>query len=322
MISLNENALPKVKHLIAHAEALGCQYLSLPSGAHVIDMGVHAKGGFEAGRLFAEISMADLGACQITNYTLPGDVSVMAVEVTTSEPLLACLCSQIGGYPLGSGDFAAIGSGPGRAKAALAIDHSFEYTTYRDTAETVIFGVQANHLPDDRMTAQVVADCRVAPDHVYFLAHKTSSVVAAVQVSARILEQTINKMMKKGYDLNTLEHARGLCIVAPVDEDPEAAMGKINDCLLYGGRSEFWVHGDDETIKAVLPKLVTESSRDYGRLFRDLFVEANRDFYQMDLDIHSPAAVQIVNMKTGRMFKAGRIREDLILKSLFAIDVP
>jgi methenyltetrahydromethanopterin cyclohydrolase len=320
MISLNQHALPKVRYLIDQAEALGCRYLRLPSGAHVIDMGVEARGSFEAGRLFAEISMADLGACRLTDRTLPGDVSVLAVEVATSEPILACVCSQIGGYPLGSGDFAAIGSGPGRARAALEIDHSFVFTSYRDPAEVVIFGVQANHLPDERMAAQVVADCRTRPEDVYFLAHKTSSIVAAIQVSARILEQTINKMMKKGFDLNTLAHARGLCVVAPVDDDPEAAMGKINDCLLYGGRSEFWVNWEDERIAAILPSLVTESSPDYGRLFRDLFVAAGRDFYKMDLDIHSPAAVQIVNMSTGRLFRAGRMRDDLILKSLFGID--
>jgi methenyltetrahydromethanopterin cyclohydrolase len=114
-----------------------------------------------------------------------------------------------------------------------------------------------------------------------------------------------------------LEHARGFCVVAPVDLDPEMAMGKINDSLLYGGQSEFWVRWDDDKIEEILPKLVTESSKDYGRLFKDLFIEAGRDFYKMDLDIHSPALVQIVNMNSGNMFKAGRIREDLIKKSFF-----
>jgi methenyltetrahydromethanopterin cyclohydrolase len=141
--------------------------------------------------------------------------------------------------------------------------------------------------------------------------------VASIQVSARILEQTINKMIKKGFDLNSLEYARGFCLVAPLDLDPEAAMGKINDSLLYGGRSEFWVKWDDDKIQEILPKLVTESSKDYGRLFRELFIDAGRDFYKMDLDIHSPASVQIVNMNSGKMFKAGRLREDLIKKSYF-----
>jgi methenyltetrahydromethanopterin cyclohydrolase len=280
-------------------------------------MGVEQKGSFEAGCLFAEITMADLATCRLRSHVLPGDISVVAVEVHTAEPILACLCSQIGGYPLSSGDFAAIGSGPGRAKAALDIDHSFHYTDYRDTSDEVVFGIQANHFPDEGMVSQVVRDCRVVPENVYFLAHKTSSIVASIQVAARILEQTINKMVKKGFDLGTLEYARGFCLVAPVDLNPEVAMGKINDSLLYGGRSEFWVKWEDHKIEEIIPALVTESSKDYGRLFRELFIEAGRDFYKMDLDIHSPASVQIVNMNSGRMFKAGAVREDLIKKSFF-----
>lgn len=317
MISVNKNAMPKVRYLIDHAEQLGCRHFCLENGAHIIDMGVQEKGSFEAGRLFAEITMADLATCQLKNYVLPGEISVMAVEVYTAEPILACLCSQIAGYPLSSGYFAAIGSGPGRAKAALEIDHSFHYTDYRDTSDEVIFGIQANHFPDEGMANQVVRDCRVTPENIYFLAHKTSSIVASIQVSARILEQTINKMIKKGFDLNTLEYARGFCLVAPVDLDPEAAMGKINDSLLYGGQSEFWVKWEDQKIQEILPKLVTESAKDYGRLFKELFIEAGRDFYKMDLDIHSPASVQIVNMNSGKLFKAGRVREDLIKKSFF-----
>jgi len=126
------------------------------------------------------------------------------------------------------------------------------------------------------------------------------------------------------FDLDQLpaSHAYKLLVglVAPVDLNPEAAMGKINDALLYGGLAEFWVKWEDQKIEEILPKLVTEYSKDYGRLFKDLFIEADRDFYKMDLDIHSPASVQIVNMNTGRLFKAGGIREDLIKKSFFNID--
>jgi methenyltetrahydromethanopterin cyclohydrolase len=317
MISINKNVMPKVRYLIEHAEELGCRHFLLKNGAHVIDMGTFEKGTFEAGKLFAEISMANLATCQLSSYTLPSGISVMAVEVFTAAPILACLCSQIGGYPLSSGYFAAIGSGPARAKAALEIDHSFQYTDYRDTSDEVVMGIQANQLPDETMAEQVATDCQVELKNVYFLAHKTSSIVASIQVSARILEQSINKMIKKGFDLNTLEYARGFCMVAPVDLDPDAAMGKINDCLLYGGRSEFWVKWEDDNIKEIIPQLVTESSKDYGRLFKELFIEAGRDFYKMDLDIHSPAAVQIINMNSGNLFKAGRIREDLIEKSFF-----
>lgn len=317
MISLNENAMPMVHDLIARAEALGCRYFKLENGAHVVDMGVEMPGGWEAARLFTEINMAGLGTCRYRDYELSDRYSAPAVEVYCDNPLLGCLASQIAGYPLGSGDFAAIGSGPARAQAALEVDHCFQYTAYRDNHHEVVIGVQANELPDEAMAEKVARECRVKPEDVYLLAHDTTCIVASVQVSARIMEQTINKMIAKGFDLDTIQFSRGLCVVAPVVEDDDDAMGKINDCLLYGGKSEFWVRWDDERIAEIIPKLVTESSRDYGTLFKDLFLAAERDFYKMDLDIHSPAEVTIYNMSTGNVFHAGKIRKDLMIKSLY-----
>ena len=317
MISVNQNAMPMVRHLMENAEALGCRYFRLENGAHVVDMGVDQPGGWEAARLFTEINMACLGTCRYVDVPLNEVYSAPAVEVYCDNPMLGCLASQIAGYPLGSGHFAAIGSGPARAQAALEVDHCFRYTEYRDHHDEVVIGVQANALPNEDMAQRVADDCGVKPENVYMLAHNTTCIVASVQVSARIMEQTINKMIAKGFDLSTIAFSRGLCIVAPVTDDEDEAMGKINDCLLYGGKSEFWVRWEDENIARILPQLVTESSKDYGRLFKDLFLEAERDFYKMDLDIHSPAQVTIYNMSTGNVFTAGKIRNDLMIKSLY-----
>ena len=49
-----------------------------------------------------------------------------------------------------------------------------------------------------------------------------------------------------------------------------------------------------------------------GQLFKDLYLAADRDYYKMDLNIHLPAQVEIFNMTTGNIFKAGGIREDII----------
>lgn len=318
MISLNKNVMPMVYDLIERAEALGCRYIKLSNGANVIDMGVDMPGGWEAARLFTEINMAGLGTCQYCDYTLSETFSVPAVEVYCDNPILGCLASQIAGYPLGSGHFAAIGSGPARAQAALKEDHCFLYTDYRDQHDDVVLGVQANQLPDEAMAERVAKDCRVEPENVYMLAHSTTCIVASVQVSARIMEQTINKMIAKKFDLDTILFSRGLCVVAPVSDDQDDAMGRINDSLLYGGKSEFWVRWEDDKIEAIIPQLVTESSKDYGILFKELFLKAERDFYKMDLDIHSPAEVTIYNVATGNVFHAGSIRNDLMIKSFYA----
>lgn len=319
MISINKHAMKLVRQLLDEAEAIGCKVIKLSNGATVVDMGVEAPGSWQAAKYFTEINMAGLGTCNYFNFDLDEQYSVPAVEIFVDNPELACLVSQIAGWPLGSGDFAAIGSGPARALAAVKEDFCFELTSYRDNHHEAVLGVQAVELPDEAMAEKVAVACKVKPENLYLLAHKSASVVATVQVSARIVEQTINKMIRKGFDLSQLFLARGYCVVAPVGVDELDAMGKINDSLLYGGASEFWVRSTDEEIKKVLPQLVTESAKDYGRLFLDLFIEANKDFYQMDLDIHSPAKVQIYNMNTGNVFVEGEIRKDLLKKSFFKV---
>lgn len=319
MVSINQHVMEQVKELIFDAEALGCGYSRLPNGAHVVDMGIDVPGGWKAARLFTEINMAGLGSCSYRDFELNYSISVPAVEVYVDNPELACLVSQIAGLRLVEGAFSAIGSGPARALAAADDDHCFELSAYRDLSGTAVLGLQMTTLPDEKLAEKAAGVCGVAPENLYLLVHPSASMVASVQVSARIVEQTINKMIRKKFDISQIAFARGYCAVAPVTDDELQAMGVINDSLLYGGKSSFWVRSSDEEIRRVLPQLITESSSDYGRLFIDLFEEAGRDFYKMDLDIHSPAMVQIYNMNTGRIFSAGRIRKDILLKSYFGL---
>jgi len=39
----------------------------------------------------------------------------------------------------------------------------------------------------------------------------------------------------------------------------------------------------------------------------------------MDLSIHSPAEVEIINLNTGNVFSAGAIRHDILKKSFFGL---
>lgn len=322
MISLNKNVEKKVQYIIDNAEALGCSYHTLSNGAHIIDMGVNVKGSFEAARLFTEVNMADLGTVKYRDHVLEDGTSVLAIELMTSEVKQALKFSQIASYPLGKvGNICLIGSGPGRAIAQVEEDYCFEGESCQDDYGVVFLGVQGPVLPDEAMAEKVAADCNVSCDKIYFMAHKTNSIVASVQVAGRILEQTLHKIMMKAQGTKieeSIEFAKGFALVAPVIEDEDEAMGRINDSLLYGGRSQYWLRcEDDEEIKKVLPTLVTEYSKDYGKLFKDLYLAADRDYYKMDLNIHSPAQVEIFNITTGNIFKAGAIREDIIAKSFF-----
>ena len=318
MISINDRVMGPVWELIKNDEALGCRSFRLKNGTQVIDMGINVPGSWTAARLFTEINIGGLGSCGFKDFPLDDEISVPGVEVYVDNWELGCLCSQIAGLKLTDGEYAAIGSGPARALAAAADDHCFELTAYRDTSKNAVLGLQMMQLPDEALADAAAGACGVKSEDLFLLVHPSTSITATVQVSARIVEQTINKMIRKQFDLSSIVTARGFCAVAPVTDDEDLAMGKINDSLLYGGKASFWVRlDDDREIMRVLPQLVTQSAKDYGKLFLDLFIAADRNFYNMDLDIHSPAMVQIYNTKTGNLFTAGTIRRDILKKSYF-----
>lgn len=319
MISINKHVMKMVTELLENAEALGCRYFRLANGAHVIDMGIEVPGGWKAAKMFAEIDMACLGTCDFRDFPLDDRISLSAVEITIDNPELACLASQMAGLQLAEGEFSVIASGPARALARDKGDLHVQQTSYRDNHSQAVLGITAKTLPDEAFAEKAAQVCGVKTDDLYLLMHSYNSIVCTVQVSARIVEQTMNQMMLNKFNLDQIVSARGYCAVAPVAPDDLSSMGWVNDCLLYGGKAVFWVKSTDDEIKTAIPKLVTESAADYGRLFIEMFEEAGRDFYAMDLSIHSPAMVQIININSGNIFIAGNIRKDILKKSIFNI---
>ena len=65
MMSLNELAWKKCDELAAEAERLNVVVSSTSAGTRVIDCGVNAGGGLEAGRRLAGICLADCGHVEI-----------------------------------------------------------------------------------------------------------------------------------------------------------------------------------------------------------------------------------------------------------------
>ena len=89
-LSLNESALALADRLAAEAESVGVAVTTLSNGARLIDCGAKAPGGFEAGRVFAEICMAGLGSVAYAPVVFDGRW-FPGVTVTTDRPAVACL---------------------------------------------------------------------------------------------------------------------------------------------------------------------------------------------------------------------------------------
>ncbi|MEJ2719378.1 MAG: methenyltetrahydromethanopterin cyclohydrolase, partial [Deltaproteobacteria bacterium] len=319
MISLNDRALAIVRQMITDAEALELKATQLGNGATLLDAGVNVSGSLEAGRLFAEAclgGMAKVHFCEISY----GEISFPGVDVAVSQPALACMGAQYAGWAVrvsetdASGSYMAMGSGP--ARALFRGEPLFQELEYRDPTDVAVLALESRSLPSERVAEWIAEKCHVSPARLYLLVAPTASLVGSVQVSARVVETGLHKMLEVGFDISTVLSGFGTCPVAFVGRDDLHAIGRTNDAVLYGGRAWYTVRGDDPQIESVIERLPSSASKDYGISFYELLKQYGGDFYKVDPLLFSPAEVFINNVSSGRAFHAGSVSGDLITRML------
>jgi methenyltetrahydromethanopterin cyclohydrolase len=95
-------------------------------------------------------------------------------------------------------------------------------------------------------------------------------------------------------------------------------IGRTNDAILYGGRVTLWVDCDQEAVEAVLERVPSGASKDYGRPFAEIFKDYEYDFYKVDPHLFSPAVVTIANRRSGIARRCGSINRDVLRQSFYA----
>jgi len=245
--------------------------------------------------------------------------TLTAVRVMIDHPIEACVASQIAGWRLEEArkEHAAILAGPGRALNRDSLDHYFEWIDYRDDYHEAVVAIQISEPVSETMADTIARSCRVEPSDLYILIAPNRSLVCAVQVAARIVEQTLHRLAEEGMDMSCLRYASGYGVIPPLIDDDLISMGRINDSLVYGGISNIIVEADDEQCESIVQRVVSEACPAYGRPFLEIYEDAGRDFYEIPLDLHSPAETHINNIASGRTFSAGRINYDVLEESFF-----
>jgi methenyltetrahydromethanopterin cyclohydrolase len=321
MISVNQRAAAIVQEMIGESESLGLGLFRLKNGATVIDAGVDAPGSFEAGRLFACACLGGLGQVGLTRQTFDAQESdrdsgfwLPAVEVSVRCPHIACMASQYAGWAVKLNRYFAIGSGP--ARALYANEEIYQKLDYKDHAETAVLMLEGRTLPGEEVADFVAQKCGVQPQQLNLVIAPTASLVGSIQVAARSAETGLHKLVELGFDVRRITAASGLCPLAPVAADDLRAIGRTNDAILYGSQVFYTVRAEDGELAELISKIPSESSRDYGVPFYDLFKRYNGDFYQIDRMLFSPAQVEMNNIKSGRTFRAGHLNPSLLLASL------
>jgi methenyltetrahydromethanopterin cyclohydrolase len=287
----------------------------LGSGARVIDAGVQVPGGLAAGRVMAEICMGGLGHVDVVTLSFGGE-SWPGVQVWTDHPAQSCMASQYAGWAINPDGFFAMGSGPLRAKARVEKE-LFEKLTYGEDAARGVLVLEGRTLPDEDVAAWVAKKAGVSSDALTFVVAPTASLAGGVQIVARSIETGLHKMDALGFDVRTVVSAFGTAPLPPVAKNDMRAIGRTNDCVLYGGQARYTIRADDGELASLAERLPSSTSKDYGTPFYDIFKRYDNDFYKIDPMLFSPAEVWLTSATSGRTYHAGQVNPAVLRASLF-----
>lgn len=236
MPGLNDRAWCLVKKACADRARLRIDMIRLECGSLVLDMGLQAKGGLDAGMVMAEIGMAGLGNSRAELGVLFG-LPWNWVVTGTSYPLEGCFLSQAAIWPVEVADYHAMGSGPGcLLNLRLGVASKYDY---EERSEHAMLVLEADRIPDDAVCRRLTEECEIEAGRLAVLAAATSSAAGRTQIAARSIETVLHKLAHLDFEpraRRSREWERWLALQAADDLE---AMGLTNDMPIFG--SQVWL---------------------------------------------------------------------------------
>ncbi len=316
--SVNRLSQPLVQELIDQADKLRLRISHLGNGCTIIDAGINAPGGLEAGRIITEICLGGMGNVSINNscYTQNWPLTV---NVHSTNPVLACLGSQYAGWSLSHEKYYALGSGPARSMARKEregvvgpVEELYKELAYHDDFESTALVIENDAIPPVEIVDKVAAACGISPKKLTIIVTPTSSLAGCVQVVGRVLEVAMHKAHELHFPLENIIDGNGSAPICPPHPDFVKAMGRTNDAILFAGQAHLFVKGSDEDAEQLAQQLPSSTSKDYGKPFAEIFKSYNYDFFKIDGMLFSPASVIVTAVESGKSFRAGRLDNELL----------
>lgn len=286
------------------------------AGATIVDMGLKAPGGWEAGLILSKICLGGLGEVKLTSFSI-GDLIIPAVMVYTDYPVESCMASQLAGWRIKVGDFFANASGPARALARKP-RKLYEELGYVEASDEAVLVLETESYPNEDVIKFISESTGVKPENTYLVLASSSSIAGSVQISARIVETGLHKFHTLGFNIKSIKYGFGVCPIAPLHPNPMVMLGKTNDMLLYGGSTFYIVDFEDDVkLKEFVDKAPSSTSKDYGKSFTELVLQIGVEFlFKLDPSVFAPAIVMVNNSKTGSTFKSGFINYEVLKKAI------
>jgi methenyltetrahydromethanopterin cyclohydrolase len=225
------------------------------------------------------------------------------------------MASQYAGWAIQVDKYFAMGSGPLRAQARVEKE-LFAKLGYVEQATRGVLVLETRNPPTEAVAAWVARKAGLEPSQLTFVAAPTASIAGSVQIIARILETGLHKMDTLGFDVNKVVSGMGTAPLPPVAQNDLEAIGRTNDCILYGGQARYTVDADDAELAKLGPNIPASASRDYGTPFSEIFRRYEGDFYKIDPLLFSPAEVWLTSARSGKTYHAGCVNPDVLRASL------
>jgi len=312
MPSPNTQAAALFNDMLARHNELDVEVQSY-GGGKLIDAGCNCPGSSEAGLLIARICTGDLAIIDLAEE--PDNTLWQShVKVSTKTPALACLGCQYAGWNLeikqDDKTYRAMASGPGRlqcGKEALIKDLG-----YKDESDIAVFVLEADTLPPQTIMQKIAIDCDLPEENIHLIVTPTGSLAGCVQIASRIVEVALHQAHECKFPVKRIVEGVGSTPLPPPVDDFMTAMGRTNDTMLYGGNVHLFVDTDAKTARKLAEDLPSNTSKDYGKPFAELFKSYNYDFFAVDPALFSPAVVKVTSIPSGESFTAGQLNEKLL----------
>ncbi|MFX1325740.1 MAG: methenyltetrahydromethanopterin cyclohydrolase [Promethearchaeota archaeon] len=324
-VKINELARDIVKEIISKKELYKVEVYELTNKSIVLDM-THAS--WIGGKLLAEICLGGLGTVEFSNYNLDGHY-IPSVNVSTSEPLIACMASQLAGWSVKlkkevekNGElkkkviFQSLGSGPARSKSK--VEKLFEEIDYTDDSNCAVIVFETEKLPNEEVMEIVAEKSGVDTTETYAICAPTACLTGSIQVAARIVETGIHKLHEIKFPIELIEDGFGTTTIAPIAKDDLGAMGRTNDSISAAGMTYYTIKAEkekEEELFELIKKAPANTSTSYGNPFIETFKKANYNFYDIDPGLFAPATYTVTNIITGKSITVGKINHELLKKS-------
>lgn len=305
--SVNEAAAAIIeREILPKADRLNITVVTLKNRATVLDMGIRAKGGFRAGKYFAEVGMGGLGKLsygmiQLEHYLVPG------LRVFTENPGVCEMASYVAATKVLWKQKQQVISGP--VRAILGSDLFARSVEYRDpNPRKAVAGVQTTELPDEELAEHIASACGTTPDRLYIMAARTGCMTGAVQVCARNVEQSMPTVYDRGFSMDQIIEGNATTPLVSIVDDEAIAYGRVNDCLIYGQETNLTVRCNDGEITRMLADIPFSKNEDiYGTPFQELFARSGNNWATVPRDWDAPCKINFYNIATAQSYSTGKL---------------